>query len=371
MSIMTPNDNSIVFASSGLKNIIPLTSVTAGAASMTSGFPAQTMKPKSEGGIPPRGHDMNGILYQLSSHQVYLNAGGMYKFSEAYASAINGYRQGAVLQSNDGLSAYISSVDSNMDDPNTGATNWKPYGGKLLEDRIQAVESGLTVDESRIQDLENSFSTDHARIGDLESALTEDEARILTLENALSADEVRIQDLESTLSEYESRIDTLEQAVPEEIAIDDVYITFKDFADGAAVAAHKRYGSWARVAEGQFILGAGTHTDTRGEAKSFTIGDSGGEYRHVQTEAEMAAHVHPVAASPSTLDMVVSDEKGGYDESSIVPDALLGITAKSDSADELDDNYSIKPQGWAQAGENQPMNITPPYIAMAIWRRTA
>lgn len=140
MSLTAPSNNAVAFATSGLKNIIPVSPLPGGAASMTQGFPPVTMQPISAGGIPPSGQDVNGILHQLSSHQVYLNAGGMYKFNAAHATAIGGYGKGAVLQSDDELSAYISIISNNSNNPNTGGIGWKPYGGQLMEDRIVSLQ---------------------------------------------------------------------------------------------------------------------------------------------------------------------------------------------------------------------------------------
>ncbi|RYY79920.1 MAG: hypothetical protein EOO69_04440 [Moraxellaceae bacterium] len=132
MAINKPLDNAVPFAQDGLKNTIPVESGNGNAASMTLGFPPITMQPKSTGGLPPSGKDMNAILNQLSQHQVWLNAGGMYPFSADYAAQIGGYHTGAVVQSDDGRSAFISIQDNNANNPNQLQTGWKPYGGQIL-----------------------------------------------------------------------------------------------------------------------------------------------------------------------------------------------------------------------------------------------
>ena len=144
MAVAIPVNNAVPFAASGLKNTIPVDpSGVPGAASMTAGFPEATMKPLNDGGVPPAGRDFNGILNQLSTHQVYLNAGGVYKFDEAHADDIGGYRKGAVLLLDNELSSVQSTVDNNTTDPNSDMTGWQLYGGKLVNEKIAELEGGL------------------------------------------------------------------------------------------------------------------------------------------------------------------------------------------------------------------------------------
>ena len=142
MPLDTPAYNAIPFAQDGLKNTIPNSTASEGAASFTQGFPPETMNPINAGGVPPAGRDMNGILNQLSSHQVWLNAGGMYKFDAALATAIGGYKVGAVVQSDDSLSAYVCTVDGTTSDPNDLPlpAGWSPWIGLAAE---QASENRL------------------------------------------------------------------------------------------------------------------------------------------------------------------------------------------------------------------------------------
>lgn len=88
-------------------------------ATWTQGFPGLTMIPLAAGGIPPRGQDVNGVLKAISEHVVFQGGGGQYKWSAEYVAANGGYEKGAVIQSDDGLSSYVSAVDSNTINPNT------------------------------------------------------------------------------------------------------------------------------------------------------------------------------------------------------------------------------------------------------------
>lgn len=93
--------------------------ITPGAASLTDGFPPLTMQdPASQGGVPPFGQDMNGILRMLSAYCVWLQAGMGFYYSAAFATANSGYAVGAQLQSttNDALQ-WLNTLDGNMTDP--------------------------------------------------------------------------------------------------------------------------------------------------------------------------------------------------------------------------------------------------------------
>ena len=123
------------FCDIGLKNTIPKDVGAAPQdATYTYGFPLVTMTPISQGGLPPKGKDFNGILYEISSHTRWANAGGVfYKFDRDFCTDIGGYPKGAVLLSNDGLSAYISTTDNNTTNFNTTPSDdWKAYAGKDL-----------------------------------------------------------------------------------------------------------------------------------------------------------------------------------------------------------------------------------------------
>jgi hypothetical protein len=133
-SVARPSNLSLPFANSGVKNTIPVAASTQpGLASFTTGFPAATMQPEAAGGVPPTGQDFNGILYDVTSHTVFLNSGGMYRFDATLAANINGYPKGAVLQSNDGQSAWYNTVEGNTTDFNGNTSaGWLPFAGAAL-----------------------------------------------------------------------------------------------------------------------------------------------------------------------------------------------------------------------------------------------
>lgn len=127
----------VPFASQGDKNTIPVTPSTetgqSNYASYQKGFPPVTMTPLVAGGLPPQGMDMNGILFALSSSVGFMQSGGLPTFDADFASTIGGYPLGAVLQSNDGASAYVSTIANNTTDfnssPESIGTSWLPWAG--------------------------------------------------------------------------------------------------------------------------------------------------------------------------------------------------------------------------------------------------
>lgn len=132
------------FANIGGRNAIPNTpDATPGHASYDLGFPPLTRTPIEQGGIPPSGLDMNGIAYEISAHAAWINAGGQYTFDAALAAFTGGYKLGAIVQSNDGLSSYRSMVNNNTDNFNTtpsaiGVT-WEAYAGQAVNGSVSTV----------------------------------------------------------------------------------------------------------------------------------------------------------------------------------------------------------------------------------------
>ncbi|BDS20774.1 hypothetical protein KAM546c_20350 [Enterobacter roggenkampii] len=120
-----PKKQPIVFGVNGPRESLPDTTPSGdNTASYNSGFPPITMTLKSAGGLPPKGQDMNQILYELSAIGRWLSAGALNAFDASFSSAIGGYPQGAMLVGNDGTSIYISTINANTNDPNTTATGW-------------------------------------------------------------------------------------------------------------------------------------------------------------------------------------------------------------------------------------------------------
>lgn len=91
-----PNIIPLPIAQNGNKNIIPLTTETAGLLTYNEGFPPITQVSVKAGGKAPQRADFNGAFYALSQHLFFLQAGGQYQWS-----AELDYNVGAVIQGSD------------------------------------------------------------------------------------------------------------------------------------------------------------------------------------------------------------------------------------------------------------------------------
>lgn len=126
MPVTTPPLIPQPFAQSGDRAAIPNTTAVLGRASYAEGFPAETMQPKVAGGVPPDGRDMNGILYALSAHAAYVQAGQPYLYDAAVAAAIGGYGIGTILGSADGSTIWLNLTAANSTDPDASGAGWIP-----------------------------------------------------------------------------------------------------------------------------------------------------------------------------------------------------------------------------------------------------
>ena len=96
------------------------------AASISGGFPAIVMESELAGGLPPFGQDINGYLFLISSHTLWVEAGQLYPYNSALATAIGGYLQGTILGMADGTGAWLCTAGPNSNDPDTGGAGWAP-----------------------------------------------------------------------------------------------------------------------------------------------------------------------------------------------------------------------------------------------------
>lgn len=97
-----------------------------GAASLTDGFPPLNFVPRSAGGVPPFGEDMNGILNQITAWSQWQNAGATVEYDSDFAADIAGYPAGATLSSSVYESLLWRSIaDDNLTDPDAAsASGW-------------------------------------------------------------------------------------------------------------------------------------------------------------------------------------------------------------------------------------------------------
>ncbi|MHA3512223.1 hypothetical protein ACX1G9_13025 [Yersinia enterocolitica] len=125
-----PKKQPIPFGVNGPREDIgPTTPTGDNSASYNSGFPPITMLLKAAGGLPPKGQDMNQILYELSSLARWTSAGALNVFDSTFSSSISGYPKGAVLSNSTFTGCWLNTVEANTANPeNTDGslTGWVP-----------------------------------------------------------------------------------------------------------------------------------------------------------------------------------------------------------------------------------------------------
>lgn len=147
MSLTAPSKIAVPFAENGIKNVIgqdPIIGQAGNKATYSVGFPQITMTPKSAGGLPPFGRDMNGILYDATTILQYSQAGGRYTFDSAFSTAIGGYAKGAVVQRADLLGSWVSQANNNTTSPEGASTLWQPEGASSYSFSVSNADVTLT-----------------------------------------------------------------------------------------------------------------------------------------------------------------------------------------------------------------------------------
>ena len=138
------------FANGGDKNAIPVTTTTPGAASWDAGFPPLTRVGPTQGGIGPSGLDFNGILNALSALNLWFNAGAAFPYDATFSATVGGYPKGARLLQASGTGYWISAVDNNLTDPDTGGLGWVPEGGATASSVYASAQQTLAAGSSKI-----------------------------------------------------------------------------------------------------------------------------------------------------------------------------------------------------------------------------
>lgn len=111
-------------ATTGYLTHPPATTTTPGAGSYSIGWGPETFLAIASGGTPPLGDYMNGFNNDVTKCLQWIQAGGVFQYDATFQSAIGGYRQGAILANAAGTGFWISTVNNNMTDPDTGGAGW-------------------------------------------------------------------------------------------------------------------------------------------------------------------------------------------------------------------------------------------------------
>jgi hypothetical protein len=124
---------------------------------------------------------------------------------------------------------------------------------------------------------------------------------------------------------------------------------YSNATDGTDPSTLLGFGTWVSFGEGRVLVGGGTGTDDQPtpEVKTFTAGDTGGEYNHTLTEDEIPSHNHTINNMLARNIYDRDQGGGGYDPNN--PGSILT---------EL-------------TGGDLPHNNIQPYITVYMWTRTA
>lgn len=148
----TPVPPSVVeaFCAGGLVNVdytlIPVPSqvgVSPERASFTTGFPPATRLARNLGGVPPRGLDMNGILFMVSAHAAWIAAGNAYPFNADVVTVAGGYNLGAIVRSVANPDIFFKSLTvNNTVDPDSNPGTWQAFSPFSVPTSTQAANIG-------------------------------------------------------------------------------------------------------------------------------------------------------------------------------------------------------------------------------------
>lgn len=113
-------------------------------ASWAVGFPPITMADLADGGLPPNGEDMNGVLRAITEHNLFIGGGGVYKFTSEYIADVGGYSKGAVLISDDKTALWMSIQDNNTQNFNGETKNqWRRIAFTELDLTLYQIQGEL------------------------------------------------------------------------------------------------------------------------------------------------------------------------------------------------------------------------------------
>ena len=115
------------------------------AASQTLGFPPLTATPTGSGGTPPNIADVNGALNYASLWVQWTQAGGPVGYDATFSGWISGYPNGALIYAAAGGHYWLSTVDNNTSDPDTGGANWTNFPQALINTAVSALFSTVNV----------------------------------------------------------------------------------------------------------------------------------------------------------------------------------------------------------------------------------
>lgn len=106
---------------------------TPGQAALTTGFPSENFNPVAAGGVPPFGADFNGLLNQSTAWNRWQATGRVFPpYDSTFQTAVAGYPRGSIVESLvENFLFYISLVDNNVTNPDTGGAGWAIWSRRI------------------------------------------------------------------------------------------------------------------------------------------------------------------------------------------------------------------------------------------------
>ncbi len=121
----SPKKQPVPFGVNGQReDLLSATPAGDNTASYSDGFPAVTMILKAAGGLPPKGQDMNQILFELSALSRWFSTGAQQTFDASFAASIGGYPAGSYVIGSDLKTIYRCTTDGNTNNPNSSTSGW-------------------------------------------------------------------------------------------------------------------------------------------------------------------------------------------------------------------------------------------------------
>lgn len=132
----------------------------------------------------------------------------------------------------------------------------------------------------------------------------------------------------------------------EDIKVGDLFITTTLFEDSNAVQEHKGFGEWEKFGDGHALVSRALESNADAPAWLKTLGNSGGEFNHQLTVAELPKF-------KMDIDVNTSDSAGS---------ARPSLSTRTDAASNLQTK---------EIGSGQAHNIIQKSIIVDAWKRTA
>ena len=198
-----------------------------------------------------------------------------------------------------------------------------------LNDKLEIVQDFMSTNNLPIVDTIDSESTNDTAVG------------ALCTYNAIKEVADDVTELSGDVSALEIAVDGIVDTI---YPVGSIYLSVVDTNPSTLFG-----GTWVQISQGRCLVGVGSGTDSRSETKTFTNGETGGEYKHQLTVGELAKHDHNLFLYRGT-----QSDRGA--------NTIRGIDHDSD----WENSELVR-----NAGNDEAHNNIQPYFAVYMWKRTA